>query len=62
MCADHDCPSRQKCWRYTAPPGYWQAYQDMQRVDGEDCCKWYWPLEPGLIKPKKRLSVPYKKH
>lgn len=37
-CADEKCPSKQKCKRYTALSGFWQAYTNFNRQEDEQNC------------------------
>ena len=42
MCMNVDCPSRKKCYRYTAIPSpYLQEYSDFEPPDGKDKCDWF---------------------
>ena len=34
-CANDTCPLRKDCYRFTAPPGYWQLYNAYQHKDGK---------------------------
>ena len=43
MCANHACPSRETCYRYTVKPNpYRQSYSNFAPKDGEDRCYYYW--------------------
>lgn len=53
MCQDHDCPSRNKCFRYTAQPGEQQTYAVFDRpvvvhadwsMAHASRCDYYWPV------------------
>lgn len=45
MCADDTCPSRQKCYRFTAKPNdFWQSWGGFDREDQEKC-KYFWSNE-----------------
>ncbi len=42
LCADHDCPSRESCIRYTAQPADYQSYADFGLGrDGRERCDSY---------------------
>jgi hypothetical protein len=41
MCANQQCPSRETCYRFTAPPGYWQSMRDF-KPDESGKCEDYW--------------------
>lgn len=45
MCADQDCPSRQRCYRFTAQPSFAQAYGSFTREPGADRCASFWPVK-----------------
>lgn len=39
MCSNHACPSREKCYRYTAKPNpLWQAYGMFAPPKGRKTC------------------------
>lgn len=43
-CNDTSCPSKDHCYRFTAPPNeHWQSYSDFQRR-GRPCCDSYIPI------------------
>jgi len=44
-CADIKCPSKDKCYRYTAKPGRFQSYADFNREPGDGDCESFWPTE-----------------
>ncbi|WP_395652656.1 hypothetical protein [Brevundimonas sp.] len=37
-CADGLCPSKEYCYRYTAPNGMWQSFHNFNREDDADNC------------------------
>jgi len=40
-CANEDCPSKEKCWRYVAPSNeHWQAYAQFD-PDGQEKCEYF---------------------
>lgn len=42
-CANENCPSKMKCFRYTAKPNeYRQSYADFSPNEGEDRCEYFW--------------------
>lgn len=42
-CRDFLCPSRKKCWRYTAPADErWQSYGKFNREQDADNCDMFW--------------------
>jgi hypothetical protein len=46
MCHGAWCPKKAECFRFTATPGYRQAYTDFDKVRGEDSvCRYFWPVE-----------------
>jgi len=43
MCPDHECPSRESCYRYTARPSERQSWYDFSKDRaGQDRCNAYW--------------------
>lgn len=38
-CGNESCPLKEKCYRYTAPIGFWQGWMDYIYDDG---CDDYW--------------------
>lgn len=46
MCINEDCPLKQTCYRYTAPPNeFWQPYINFKYVTddkGMVTCEGYW--------------------
>lgn len=42
MCKNDKCPSREKCYRYTATPGMYQAYVEFSPKEGDDKCRYFW--------------------
>ncbi len=47
-CIDVKCPSRDKCWRYTAPVSPHQSYSDFGRPEGAQECESFWQVVPDL--------------
>lgn len=46
MCADHRCPLRETCYRYTAKPtDRWQRSGPFHLLREGDKCDYYWPVE-----------------
>jgi hypothetical protein len=46
-CEDNLCPSKETCYRYTAPASeHWQSYGIFNREEDEDNCDMYWDNEP----------------
>lgn len=44
MCNDAECPFRDTCYRYTAPPNGWrQAWFTSSPRNGD--CDYYWPTK-----------------
>jgi hypothetical protein len=43
MCKNKLCPSKNTCYRFTAPPDtLWQSYADFKPLNPwEDTCGWY---------------------
>ena len=53
-CADSLCPSKETCYRYTAPASmYWQSYGSFNREEDEDNCNMYWET----IEAVKQLQI-----
>jgi hypothetical protein len=45
MCIGRDCPKKDTCYRFAAPPTWQrQSYFSEVPYDGEDC-NYYWKLE-----------------
>ena len=44
MCTTTDCPQKEKCYRYTAIPSYWQSYSlfEWQKVGSKITCDGFW--------------------
>ena len=38
-CNGHNCPLKEKCYRYTVPASDWQTYGDFKYDDG---CDYFW--------------------
>jgi len=47
-CEDNLCPSKETCYRYTAPASeHYQSYSTFNREEDEDNCNMYWEtIEP----------------
>lgn len=46
MCADNDCPSRERCYRFIATPNpYMQAYGQFGRKEGAKQCDHFWRVK-----------------
>ena len=46
MCTNKDCPSKETCWRFKAPPKpFWQSYCGFVVYDDEDKCEHYMEME-----------------
>lgn len=41
-CNDIHCPSKNKCYRYTAPGGVYQTYAYFNREYDADNCSFFW--------------------
>jgi len=42
-CEDNLCPSKETCYRYTAPASeHYQSYGKFNREEDEDNCNMYW--------------------
>ena len=42
-CSDNLCPSKETCYRYTAPASeHYQSYGKFSREEDEDNCNMYW--------------------
>lgn len=55
MCADHRCPSREKCYRYTATPSeYMQAWGKFGRPDDAEKCDYFWSAEGKRVRSLDR--------
>jgi len=51
-CEDNLCPSKETCYRYTAPESeHYQSYGKFNREEDEDNCNMYWET----IEPVKQL-------
>ena len=38
-CNGANCPIKEKCYRFTAPDGVWQPYDNHKYNNG---CEWFW--------------------
>jgi len=41
MCQNEDCPSKEKCFRYTALPSKHQSYAVFTVPEGKDKCEYF---------------------
>jgi hypothetical protein len=62
-CRDFLCPSKERCWRYTAPANdRWQSYGKFNREEDADNCDMFWDNEKceycGLENGNHKLSCP----
>jgi hypothetical protein len=62
-CRDFLCPSKEKCWRYTAPADkQWQSYGKFNREEDADNCDMFWNNKKceycGLENGIHKLSCP----
>ena len=56
-CGDKKCPSRETCWRYTAPSSPLQSYGDFNRAENDEQCQDYWPVsEPNDTEKRYRVE------
>ena len=44
-CNDSFCPSKNKCYRYTAKAGLYQSYANFNRESDADNCEYFWRLD-----------------
>ena len=52
MCMNTDCPSREKCYRFTAKANpYRQSYMDFKPEDGADKCEDFVPNQHTQPEP-----------
>lgn len=57
MCMNNlACPSRDKCYRATAPRGMRQSLCDFKVPEGEDKCKHFWDNK-GYTKDESYVSI-----
>jgi hypothetical protein len=62
-CRDFLCPSKERCWRYTAPANdQWQSYGKFNREEDADNCDMFWDNEKcdfcHLERGNHKLSCP----
>jgi hypothetical protein len=62
-CRDFLCPSKERCWRYTAPANdQWQSYGKFNREEDADNCDMFWDSKKcqycGLENENHKLSCP----
>lgn len=43
-CMDFLCPSKEKCYRFTAPVSQWQSYGSFGREEDADSCSYFWEI------------------
>jgi len=41
MCQNEECPSKEKCFRYTAPASKYQSYTVFPVPEGKDKCEYF---------------------
>ena len=51
-CLDSLCPSKDYCYRFTAPVGMFQTYGGFSRDADEDNCNMFWPNDKDSNKCK----------
>jgi hypothetical protein len=49
-CKDTNCPSKNKCYRFTAPDSFYQYYTNFNREEDADNCEYYWELNIEELK------------
>lgn len=43
MCTGENCPRKETCWRFTAPPTpIMQSYFQTPPISHDATCDWYW--------------------
>lgn len=42
-CNDFFCPSKDYCYRFTVPAGFYQSYAEFNRDEDADNCNDFWP-------------------
>lgn len=53
-CSDKNCPSKLKCYRYTASADGWQSYfAESPRKDNEDKCEYFWKVNDNKLTKHK---------
>jgi hypothetical protein len=61
-CEDTLCPSKETCYRYTAPASeHWQSYGKFNREEDEDNCDMYWDNKPNKKIDDKEFIELFKK-
>lgn len=59
MCQDHKCPSRRKCWRYSAPPkAEGQQYTDFGRIGKHTRCQAFWGMSRAQLAAEETKGAP----
>jgi hypothetical protein len=48
MCANEECPLKEKCYRYTAKPEMMQSYGDF-KPDENGECEYFWDNKKQLV-------------
>jgi len=66
-CEDNLCPSKETCYRYTAPASMYQSYATFNREEDADNCDMYWNNKPNdkiddkefieLLKQLKKIKI-----
>ena len=51
-CNDSLCPSKDYCYRFTAPNGMWQYFQEFNREEDADNCNSFYPNGKNSIECK----------
>lgn len=49
MCANSECPSAMKCWRFTAKPSQSQEYEHFKPDESKQVCRFYWDNYPNKV-------------
>ena len=61
-CEDNLCPSKETCYRYTAPASeYYQSYGLFNREEDADNCDMYWDNKPNKKIDDKEFIELFKK-
>lgn len=56
MCLNQTCPSKNICWRFTAPPDkYWQSYSPFQPDGDATKCREF--IEARSLSQIKRMDA-----
>ena len=61
-CSDSLCPSKEYCYRFTAPVGMYQTYGGFNREEDAENCDMFWPNGKckycGLENDNHKISCP----